>query len=66
MLNLVLCQALIFGLGRLGKTRILNVDNALEFSKHAQYMLRRKKIPEEWVWRVINTPDKRSRGDDKD
>ena len=36
----------------------------LEFSKHAKYMLPRRKILEEWVWRVINTPDKKQRGED--
>ena len=36
----------------------------IEFSKHAKYMLLRRKIPEEWVWRVINTPNKKRRGDD--
>ncbi len=35
-----------------------------EFSKHAKLMLTRRKILEEWVWRVINTPDKKRRGDD--
>ena len=36
----------------------------LEFSQHAKQMLARRKILEEWVWRVINTPDKKRRGDD--
>ncbi len=27
-------------------------------------MLVRRKILEEWVWRVINTPDKKRRGED--
>ena len=36
----------------------------IEFSKHAKYMLLRRKIPEAWVWRVINTPNKKRRGDD--
>jgi hypothetical protein len=36
----------------------------LEFSKHAKHILTRRKILEEWVWRVINTPDKKRRGDD--
>ncbi len=36
----------------------------LEFSKHAKQMLSRRKILEEWVWRVVNTPDKKRRGDD--
>jgi len=36
----------------------------IEFSKHAKHMLLRRKILEEWVWRVLNTPDKKRRGDD--
>ncbi len=36
----------------------------IEFSKHAKHMLLRRKILEEWVWRVINTPNKKRRGDD--
>ncbi len=36
----------------------------IELSKHAKHMLLRRKILEEWVWRVINTPDKKRRGDD--
>ena len=36
----------------------------LEFTKHARHILTRRKILEEWVWRVINTPDRKRRGDD--
>ncbi|NUM77507.1 DUF4258 domain-containing protein [candidate division KSB1 bacterium] len=36
----------------------------VDFSKHAKHMLLRRRIPEEWVWRAINTPDKKNRGDD--
>ena len=36
----------------------------LEYSKHAKHMLTRRKILEEWVWRAVNTPDKKRRGDD--
>ncbi len=37
----------------------------LEFSKHAKQMLTRRKILDAWVWRVINTPDKKRRGEDE-
>jgi hypothetical protein len=36
----------------------------LEFSKHAKFVLGRRQIREEWVWRVMNTPDKKRRGAD--
>ena len=36
----------------------------IEFSKHAKHMRARRKILEEWVWRVLNTPGKKQRGDD--
>ena len=36
----------------------------IEFSKHAEHMLLKRKLLKEWVWRVINTPDKKWRGDD--
>ena len=37
----------------------------IEFSAHAKGMLKERKIFEEWVWRTINTPDrKRRRADD--
>jgi hypothetical protein len=36
----------------------------LEFTKHVRHILRQRKILEEWVWRVINTPDRKGRGDD--
>ncbi len=29
-----------------------------EFTSHAKDMLREREIPEEWVWRAINSPDK--------
>lgn len=36
----------------------------IEFSKHARYVLEKRRIPEEWVWRVIGTPDRKRRGAD--
>ena len=35
-----------------------------EFSKHAKHMLVKRRILEEWVWRVLDTPDRKRRGDD--
>ena len=35
-----------------------------EFSKHAKHMLLKRRILEEWVWRVLDTPDRKRRGDD--
>jgi hypothetical protein len=35
-----------------------------EFSIHAQNMLAKRKIPEEWVWRTINDPEMEFIGDD--
>ena len=36
----------------------------IEFSQHARHMLAQRRISEEWVWRVIDTPDRKRRGDD--
>jgi len=33
-----------------------------EFSKRAQEMLAERKIPDEWVWRTINSPDRTEMG----
>lgn len=35
-----------------------------ELSAHAKEMLIERGIAEEWVWRVLNSPDRRRRGDD--
>jgi hypothetical protein len=36
----------------------------IEFSIHAKEMLVERNIPETWVWRTINTPDKKRLGND--
>ncbi len=36
----------------------------VELSLHAQDMLLERNILEEWVWRTINTPEKKRRGED--
>jgi hypothetical protein len=36
----------------------------IELSLHAQDMLIERNILEEWVWRAINTPNKKQRGKD--
>lgn len=33
-------------------------------STRARDMLLERNIPEEWLWRTLNTPDKKRRGDD--
>ena len=35
-----------------------------EFSLHAQDMLRERNITEEWVWRTLETPNRKKRGKD--
>ena len=35
-----------------------------EFSAHSKDMLKERNIAEEWVWRTLNTPDRKHRGDD--
>ncbi len=35
-----------------------------DFSIHARDMLIERKILEDWVWRVLETPDKKHMGDD--
>ena len=35
-----------------------------ELSAHAKEMLKERSIAEEWLWRVLNTPDRKRRGDD--
>ncbi len=35
-----------------------------EFTIHARDMFAERKIPEDWVWRVLNHPDKKHMGDD--
>jgi len=36
----------------------------IELSSHARDMLVERKIPEEWVWRTINSPGKKKRNPD--
>lgn len=36
----------------------------IELSTHAKEMLKERNILEAWVWRTINTPDKKRRGAD--
>ncbi len=36
----------------------------IELSAHAKDMLKERNILEEWVWRTINKPGKKRRGDD--
>ena len=36
-----------------------------ELSSHAKEMLTERNIPEEWVWRTINSPDSKETGTDK-
>lgn len=36
-----------------------------KLSLHTQDMLKERNIPEEWVWRTINTPDWENIGEDK-
>jgi hypothetical protein len=35
-----------------------------EFSSHAREMLNERSISEDWVWRALNSPDKKHMGDD--
>lgn len=35
-----------------------------ELSAHTKYMLEERSITEEWVWRTLDTPDRKHRGDD--
>ncbi|GIK09242.1 MAG: hypothetical protein JETCAE02_13150 [Anaerolineaceae bacterium] len=35
-----------------------------DFTIHARDMLAERKIPEDWVWRVLNDPDETHIGDD--
>ena len=35
-----------------------------EFSSHAREMLRERRIAEEWVWRTIESPNTKKRGED--
>ena len=35
-----------------------------EFTSHARDMLAERKIAEEWIWRVLNHPDKKRMGED--
>jgi len=37
---------------------------AIKLTKHAEDVLMERKIVEKWVWRTINTPSKKRRGDD--
>ncbi len=37
----------------------------IEFSKHARYIMVKRRIREEWVWRTISAPDRKHRGDDE-
>jgi len=36
----------------------------IEFSTHAIEMLNKRNICEEWVWRTINNPNRKHRGND--
>lgn len=36
----------------------------IEFSSHAWDILQERNIPEEWVWRTINSPDRTEAGSD--
>jgi hypothetical protein len=36
----------------------------IELSSHAIDMLAERNIPEEWVWRTINSPDRQETGSD--
>lgn len=36
----------------------------VEFSSHTRVMLKERNIAEEWVWCILNTPDRKRRGDD--
>ena len=36
----------------------------IELSTHAKQMLGERNILEEWVWRTINTPKRKRKGDD--
>jgi len=40
------------------------VPNDFQFSAHTREMLRERNIAEEWVWRTLDAPDKKRRGDD--
>ncbi len=33
----------------------------IELLAHAKDMLKERKIPEEWVWRIINSPDRKKK-----
>ncbi|HQY95144.1 MAG: DUF4258 domain-containing protein [Caldilinea sp.] len=35
-----------------------------EFSAHTKEMLKERNLAEEWVWRTLDAPDKKWRGDD--
>jgi len=35
-----------------------------KLSTHTQDMLKERNIPEEWVWRTINSPDWENKGED--
>ena len=35
-----------------------------ELSAHTKEMLKERNIAEEWVWRTLDAPDKKRRGDD--
>lgn len=35
-----------------------------DFTIHARDMLTERKIPEDWIWRVLNQPDETHMGDD--
>lgn len=37
---------------------------SFEFSAHAKEMFTERSIPEEWVWRTVNSPDNVEQGDD--
>ncbi len=38
--------------------------SAIKLTTHAQDVLLERKIAEKWVWRTINTPAKKRRGED--
>ena len=35
-----------------------------DFTAHARDMLNERNVPEDWVWRAMNNPDKKRMGDD--
>ena len=40
------------------------MPSEIVFSKHTIDMIRERNIPEEWIWRAINSPDRKEIGAD--